>query len=117
MNVPEEMSLRLDVFDSIEQCSVAIMQTCTFIHNEIGWLMSDKHVGIGRNVLQHLSIVTTYIIFHEHRDAKELNAFYRYAITIEIMAVFGQPIDIGSEKTVVMVSLSESTYKKCLREE
>ena len=79
--------------------------------------MSDKHVGIGRNVLQHFSIVTTYIIFHEHRDAEELYAFYRYTITIEIMAVFGQAIDIGSEKTVVMVSQNESTYKKYLREE
>lgn len=84
------------------------MQTCTFIHNEIGWLMSDKHVGIGRNVLQHLSIVTTYIIFHEHRDAEELYALYRYTVTIEIMAVFGQAIDIGSEKTVVMVSCNEN---------
>lgn len=60
--------------------------------------MSDKHVDIGRNVLQHFGIVTTYIIFHEHRDAEELYAFYRYTVTIKIMAVFGQTIDIGSKK-------------------
>ena len=70
--------------------------------------MSDKHVDIGRNVLQHFGIVTTYIIFHEQRDAEELYAFYRYTVTIKIMAVFGQTIDIGSEKTVVMVSCYEN---------
>ena len=70
--------------------------------------MSDKHVDIGRNVLQHFGIVTTYIIFHEQRDAEELYAFYRYTVTIKIMAVFGQTIDIGSEKTVVMVSCNEN---------
>ena len=70
--------------------------------------MSDKHIGIGRNVLQYFSIVTTYIIFHKHQDAKELYAFYRYSDTIEIMAVFGQAIDIGSVKTVVMVSCYEN---------
>ena len=70
--------------------------------------MSDKHVGIGRNILQHLSIVTTYVIFHEHRDAKELDAFYRHTVPKEIMAVFVQTIDIGSEKTVVTVSTNEN---------